>query len=458
MQMKKDIRIIDANLYFKEIETRVPLKFGPEVTTRVTCARAALTVCNGEGKTATGWGETPLSVTWVWPSGLTYEERNNRLKEFCRRLLTLWRNYEVPGHAMEIGHQFIRDRLLTAWEAENEGRDEAHQMPYLAALVCNSLFDLALHDAYGVCNEVATFNTYNSAYMNHDLTWYYTPEYREIFTGKYPEDFLVDRAKVPTELVAWHLVGAKDALEEEDLTGEEPQDGYPVLLRDWIVQDGLRCLKVKLTGLDPVWDYRRLIRVGQIALETGVQYLSADFNCMVQDPAYVCQMLDRLQKEHPEIFQLILYVEQPFPYDLEKYPLDVREVSRRKPLFMDESAHDWQFVALGLSRGWSGVALKTCKTMTGALLSFCWAKAHGMQIMVQDLTNPRLAQIPHVLLAANVGTIMGVETNGMQFYPEASKKEQRIHPGLYTRRNGCVSLATLGKTGFGYRLDEIGLD
>jgi L-alanine-DL-glutamate epimerase-like enolase superfamily enzyme len=169
-------------------------------------------------------------------------------------------------------------------------------------------------------------------------------------------------------------------------------------------------------------------------------------------------MLDRLQKEHPEIFQLILYVEQPFPYDLEKYPLDVREVSRRKPLFMDESAHDWQFVALGLSRGWSGVALKTCKTMTGALLSFCWAKAHGMQIMVQDLTNPRLAQIPHVLLAANVGTIMGVETNGMQFYPEASKKEQRIHPGLYTRRNGCVSLATLGKTGFGYRLDEIGLD
>ena len=110
------------------------------------------------------------------------------VKEFCRRLLTLWRNYEVPGHAMEIGHQFIRDRLLTAWEAENEERDEATNA-VLAALVCNSLFDLALHDAYGVCNEVATFNTYNSAYMNHDLTWYYTPEYREIFTGKYPEDF-----------------------------------------------------------------------------------------------------------------------------------------------------------------------------------------------------------------------------------------------------------------------------
>ena len=51
------------------------------------------------------------------------------------------------------------------------------------------------------------------------------------------------------------------------------------------------------------------------------------------------------------------------------------------------------------------------------------AAAHGMGLMVQDLTNPMLAQIPHVLLAAHVGTIMGVETNAMQFYPEASRAE-----------------------------------
>ena len=38
--------------------------------------------------------------------------------------------------------------------------------------------------------------------------------------------------------------------------------------------------------------------------------------------------------------------------------------------------------------------------------------------MVQDLSNPMLAQVPHVLLAAHARTIMGVETNGMQFYPE----------------------------------------
>ena len=78
-----------------------------------------------------------------------------------------------------------------------------------------------------------------------------------------------------------------------------------------------------------------------------------------------------------------------------------------------------------------------------------------MSLMVQDLTNPMLAQIPHVLLAAHVGTIMGVETNAMQFYPEASAAEAVVHPGLYRRRKGKIDLSSLGRFGFGYRVTEI---
>jgi hypothetical protein len=152
---------------------------------------------------------------------------------------------------------------------------------------------------------------------------------------------------------------------------------------------------------------------------------------------------------------MLLYVEQPFPYDLEAHRIDVRSASARKPLFMDESAHDWRFVKLGRDLGWSGVALKTCKTQTGAILSLCWAKAHGMTLMVQDLSNPMLAQVSHVLLAAHAGTIMGVESNGMQFYPAASKPEETVHPGLFRRRAGCLNLSTVRGPGFGYRVDEI---
>jgi len=81
-----------------------------------------------------------------------------------------------------------------------------------------------------------------------------------------------------------------------------------------------------------------------------------------------------------------------------------------------------------------------------------------MTLMVQDLTNPMLAQIPHVLLAAYAGTIMGVETNAMQFYPAASALEEVVHPGLYKRRDGQVDLSTIKGPGFGYRLDEIKRD
>ncbi len=78
-----------------------------------------------------------------------------------------------------------------------------------------------------------------------------------------------------------------------------------------------------------------------------------------------------------------------------------------------------------------------------------------MTLMVQDLTNPMLAQIPHCLLAAHAPTIAGVETNSMQFYPAASAAEAAVHPGLYQRRSGQISLATLAGPGFGMRVEEI---
>jgi L-alanine-DL-glutamate epimerase-like enolase superfamily enzyme len=450
-----DVRPVAAVLYFLPVETRVPLKFGPETLTSVTCARVRLTVEGTDGRRAEGWGETPLSVQWVWPGRLSYEERHEALKSFAVKLASSWAGFAVYGHPIEVGHAFLEEELKGLWHRFNASRGPSEPMPWLAALVCASPFDLALHDAYGVLHGVSIYETYGSKHMNFDLSRYLTAADggRDAFRGKYPADFLVFPR--PDALAAWHLVGGKDLVEESELDGTEPGDGYPVLLRDWIRRDGLECLKVKLRGNDATWDFERLVKVGKIALEEGASCLSTDFNCTVTDPAYVTSILDRLLREHPRIHASILYVEQPFPYDLEENQIDVHAVSARKPLFMDESAHDWRLVKLGRSLGWTGVALKTCKTQTGALLALAWAKAHGMTLMVQDLTNPMLAQVPHVLLAAHAGTIRGVETNAMQFYPEASLPEAAVHPGLYRRTRGKVDLSTIGGPGFGYRLERI---
>jgi L-alanine-DL-glutamate epimerase-like enolase superfamily enzyme len=454
--MDSDISIVGSKLYLLPVETRVPLKFGGETLTSVVCARVEIIVRNNKGGTATGWGETPLSVQWVWPSTLSYADRCDALEQFCRILCRAYTDFDARGHALEIGADFIDTALpdiLTKFNHRPAAQSEP--MPHLAALVCCSAFDIAVHDAFGKVNDKDIYTAYTTAYVNRDLSHFIHPAdgSNVSFDAKYPADFLIKNPA--TTLPAWHLVGGKDPVDRSELTGSEPDDGYPVLLEDWIKTDGLKCLKVKLRGNDQRWDYDRLVKVGTVAMDNGAAWLSSDFNCTVTDPAYVNEILDRLLVEHPRIWQMILYVEQPFPYDLHTNRIDVHSVSARKPLFMDESAHDWTLVRLGRQLGWTGVALKTCKTQTGALLSLCWAKAHGMTLMVQDLTNPMLAQIPHVRLAAHAGTIMGVETNAMQFYPEASNPERRVHPGIYTRHNGQLDLATIRGPGFGYRLDEI---
>ena len=284
MSKPTDIRIESVSFCFLPVDMRMPLKFGAESVSSVNCIRVAVKVVGAEGRSAVGWGETPLSVTWAWPSAtLTYGERYEAMVEFCHRLARTWADTPTQGHALEIGHAFITEvlpRMLTEFNASRTGEP----MPHLAALIAASAFDLATHDAYGMLHGVDIYDTYNSEYLSNDLSVYLTPQEETIdFRGMYPADFLVPKA--PSSLPVWHLVGGLDPLETSDRSGEEPNDGYPVTLREWIERDGLKCLKIKLRGSDAEWDYERLVAVGDMSIELGVEHLSADFNCTVTDPA-----------------------------------------------------------------------------------------------------------------------------------------------------------------------------
>jgi L-alanine-DL-glutamate epimerase-like enolase superfamily enzyme len=421
----------------------VTLSFGHQKVTSVICARVKMTVEDRRGRHTTGWGETPLNVQWAWPDG-DYASRLDVMRAMCINLARAWENFAEFGHPLEVGQAFQAQRLSdVAIQSQ-----VSEQIPQLAQLVCCSAFDIAMHDAYGHLHEVPIYQTYTREWMSRDLASFFGDP---SFAGKFPDHFLVSPEKT---LLAWHMIGGADPLTEDELSGDEPNDGYPIVLSDWIQRDGLKALKIKLRGNDREWDIQRLVRIGSIALAHDLPYLSADFNCTASKVEYVNDVLDTLKHRHAAIYDRLLYVEQPFAYDLENNQIDVHTIARRKPLLLDESAHDWRMVRLGKSLGWTGVALKTCKTQSGAILSLCWARAHGMQLMVQDLTNPMLAMIPHVLLAAHAGTIAGVEVNACQFYPEASTLEAKFHPGLYTRRDGRIDLSTLRGPGFGWTPPE----
>ena len=117
MSHSTDIRPVAATHYFLPVSNRVPLKFAREVVNRVNCARVCLRLRDRQGREAEGWGETPLSVTWVWPSSLTFEACERAMIALTRLLAERWARFEVTGDAIEVGYAFQRQVLPDLLEA-----------------------------------------------------------------------------------------------------------------------------------------------------------------------------------------------------------------------------------------------------------------------------------------------------------------------------------------------------
>ena len=134
--MSTDIKINDAALYFIPAKLRVPLRFGAQTLTEVYCARVKVKVSDSTGKESIGWGETPLSVPWVWPSELDYKTREVALQDFSIDICKSFKNFTSTGHAFEISHTFIESELDRLNKEINQKLPE--DLPHLAALVCFS--------------------------------------------------------------------------------------------------------------------------------------------------------------------------------------------------------------------------------------------------------------------------------------------------------------------------------
>ncbi len=219
-----DIRPVAISLYFLPIKTRVPLKFGPEITTEVTCARVKMTVADSAGPSCRRLGRDPAlgSVGMAQPLGLRRAARSPA--RLCLEIAAAWLSTPIePGHPMEVGHRFIESVLPGLTNEFNRAeRQGTEPVPWLGALVCASAFDLALHDAFGVLHGVPTYETYNDRYMSLDLSHFLTPAAGAdvSFVGRFPGDFLlpVRQETIP----AWHLVGGKDPVDPDELTAASP--------------------------------------------------------------------------------------------------------------------------------------------------------------------------------------------------------------------------------------------
>ncbi|MCI0478540.1 MAG: hypothetical protein L0Y55_20050, partial [Anaerolineales bacterium] len=292
-------------------------------------------------------------------------------------------------------------------------------------------------------------------FVQHDLSAYLGADFR----GKYLSDFV--RAEFAPTVPIFHLVGGLDKLRASDVNVDAPRDGRPNSLDQWIEQDGVFCLKVKLRGTDLVWDLDRTVAVYRIAREILTRqgraelHLSADTNEQCESPEYIVEFLRRLEEQAPRAYAALLYVEQPTERELTAHRFDQRAIAKLKPVILDESLIGFKEMDLALELGWSGVALKTCKCHTMALLTAARAEMLKIPYTIQDLTNPGLSLLHSVGLGARLHPLMGVEANSRQYYPDTSLAEAAAHPDIVRVKNGIVNTRTLRGAGLGYQVERI---
>ena len=455
-----DIRIREVRTFVVPTPCRTPLKFGAVVVETTPLAYARAAVENRAGRVGVGWGAMFLMDLWAWPAARApHEARSRAMAEVLAAYAERVAGWSEPAHPIRIFHETEADLEALAAEAARR-HTPGESMPRLAALVAASAVDHAVHDAFGRAAGADTYRLMGPEAMAEDLSAWLGPAYR----GVYPSQFL--RQDYAPRLPVFHLVGGLDVLEEKDVPDGLPDDGVPNSLQGWIERDGVFCLKVKLTGRDLAWDLERTLAVSRIyhAVRRSRRpdlpprpFLTADTNEQCESPDYVVEFLSKVRERAPAVFDEILYIEQPTERDLSAHRFDMRPVARLKPVLIDESLTRPEDFRLAMDLGWSGIALKSCKCLSSDMLFVAMAELEGVPYAVQDLTNPSLALLQSVGLAARTHPLKGVEANARQFFPAAGEAVARVHPDVVRVRDGWLSTVSLRGPGLGLRTEEIDL-
>jgi len=450
MPQVNDVRVKDVRCEFEDTPFRTPLKFGGRVVDGSQIVNVAVTVEAADGRRAVGEGSMPLGNVWGWPSPdvvpADAAEAVRRLATSASRWLAA---YPDAGHPLDVGHHL--EHALEGLAAEVVGElGLSEPMPKLMALVAASAVDAALHDAYGKVHGRSVYACYGPEFVARDLSHYLTPEFRGEYLDRY-----VSPTPRPT-FPLYHLVGAMDPLTASDVA-RPIGDGLPETLADWIDRDGLTHLKIKLSGDDPDWDARRVLDVDRIAEEAGSRRgragwrFSLDFNERCDRPEQVLDLFDRLRAESPGAFEKIQYVEQPTARDLNAHPeADMHRVATVRPVVIDESLTGLDSLLTARARGYSGVALKTCKGHGQALLMAAYARKHGLFLCVQDLTCPGASFLHSAGLAARIPGVEAIEGNGRQYCPAANRRWEGRYAAVFQPRDGLIQTGLLDGPGLGH--------
>ncbi|MEM1580945.1 MAG: mandelate racemase/muconate lactonizing enzyme family protein [Candidatus Bathyarchaeia archaeon] len=454
--MESNINVKEIKIDYKSYRLRFPLKFGSAIVDESISLIVKALVKSKGGNEAEGLGSMPLVCEWAFPDPkVKYENKIEAMKIIAEKYAKLIEMESHSGIYMHPIDWFIKleKEISRLTNFVSESLKLKVPLPILASLVAISPIDAAIHDGFGKVNGICSYDGYGPKYMERDLSFYLGPK----FKGKYIANYI--KPKYEAKLPVFHLVGGLDKLTKDEVAPEDPNDGFPVSLEEWIERDGVFCFKIKLSGIDMEWDVKRTKAVAEVVegklkeLGRSEYYLSVDSNEMHKSPYEVLEYLRRVKRESPNSFERILYIEQPVSRDLSKFRFCMKDVAAVKPVLADEGITDVNSFDMALSLGWSGVALKTCKCHSSDMLLVAKAEELGVPYSVQDLTCPGLALTHSAGFAARINPIKGFEYNARQYLPLAFPEVQDKYRDIFKVENGFVKTGVLnGTLGLGFQL------
>ncbi len=421
-------RVVEAAVRFIEQPFVKPLIISSGAIEVITQADAVVMV-DVNGQIEEGHSCIYLSDLWAWPEpAYTHEQRDAAMRAYCQQLAQL-----LPSDFGTAAHPLITGLHLHehAIHVEPIGSQSATP-PTLARCVCASIFDAAVHDAVGRALGVSAFDLYEVGFAVPGA---------DPFFGGIGGTVAAIRALLQNEprttSPAWWLVGKADDLERD--------------LRPAIERHGYFGFKLKTMGQDARIDASRVTEVYRAARRWGIgkPRLSVDSNEANPDAQSVLDFLEVLRAIDAQAYEALEIIEQPTGRDIERHAFDWAEVAKRKPVMVDEGLLTLKSMQIAREQHWSGFALKTCKGHSYALTAAAWAHRHGMQLSLQDLTNPGASMVHAALFAAHVPTQNGVELNSPQFTPNANDAWRNVYPNLFQVHDGLHQLPPIHTIGLG---------
>ena len=444
-----DIKIKAVRTSYDHFDYRATIKFGGMAVDKATVLNVECDVETRDGKTATGFGSMPLSNIWAFPSReMSYDQTLGAMSKLAERCEGLTQDYQEFGHPVDLGVA-LEDQYLESADAVSNELELAQPIPKLATLVTASPFDAALHDAFGKAHGLNCYQTYGKDFMSRDVGEYLGPDY----AGEWIGDHVLQKPK--SSMPLYHLVGALDPLDDDELT-DPIEDGLPETLPQWIRFNGLTHMKIKLNGDDVDWDLERVVKIDKIATEVqqelGVKdwHYSLDFNERCPNVEYLIEMLKRLRERTAAGFERVQYIEQPTARDLKAHPENrMHEAAKLKPVVIDESLTDLETLMLAREMGYTGAALKACKGQSQSLLMAVAIRKMDLFLCVQDLTCPGASLIHSAGIAAHIPGVAAIEANSRQYCPGANREWEKPFPGIFVVRNGSMDTSCLDGLGLG---------